>query len=99
MTQGNLTFSDTLTIEQFKSKFMVSRIDVKKNPKTGSLFFTYGAKTGAVALKGIPQHPMISIVHPEGDTLDMEHIGMKGCTTFALLHEEGQGGAPVLASF
>lgn len=99
MEQGNLTFGDTLTVEQFKSKFMVSRIDVKKNPKTGKLFFSYGAKTGAVAIKGIPQHPMISIVCPKGDTIDMEHIGMQGCTTFALLHEEGQGGAPVLASF
>lgn len=99
MAQGNLFFGDTFTIEQFKAKFMVSRIDVKMNPKTGKLFFTYGAKTGAVAVKGIPQNPMISIVCPEGDTIDMEHIGQNGCTTFALLHEEGQGGAPVLASF
>lgn len=99
MAQGNLNFVDTLTIEQFKAKFMVSRIDVKKNPKTGSLFFTYGSKVGAVALKGIPSHPMISIVYPEGVTPDLEHLGQKECKTFCLLHEEGQGGAPVLASF
>ena len=97
--ESRLTFGDTLTVEQFKDKMMVSRVDVKKNPKTGSLFFTYGAKTGAVAKKGIPQHPMFSVVCPEGDTLDVAHAGERGCSTFWLLHEEGQGGAPVLASF
>ena len=97
--ENNLIFNDTLTVEQFKAKMNVSRIDVKKNPKTGKLFFTYGAKTGAVAVKGIPQHPMFSVVCPKGDTLDVAHAGEKGCSTFWLLHEEGKGGAPVLASF
>lgn len=97
--EDKLTFGDTLTVEQFKTQMMVSRVDVKKNPKTGSLFFTYGAKIGAVAVKGIPQHPMFSVVCPEGDTLDIAHAGQRGCSTFWLLHEEGQGGAPTLASF
>lgn len=87
MAQGNLTFNETLTVEQFKAAHNVSRIDVKKNPKTGKLFFTYGTKTGAVAVKGIPAHPMLSNV-----------TGDDG-SNFWLLHEEGQGGAPVLASF
>lgn len=99
MEQGNLFFGDTLTVEQFKDKMKVSRIDVKKNPKTGSLFFTYGAKTGAVAKNGIPKNPMFSLVCPEGDTLDAKHAGERDCSTFWLLHEEGKGGAPVLASF
>ena len=94
-----LTFGETLTVEQFKAQMMVSQVNVRKNPKTGKLFFTYGAKTGAVAVKGIPAHPMLSIVCPEGDTLDAAHAGERGCSTFWLLHEEGQGGAPVLASF
>ena len=85
--EKNLVFNDTLTVEQFKAQMNVSRIDVKKNPKTGKLFFTYGAKTGAVAIKGIPAHPMLSYV-----------TGSDG-SSFWLLHEEGQGGAPVLASF
>lgn len=97
--EGKLTFGETLTVEQFKAQMMVSRVQVKQNPKTGTLFFTYGAKTGAVARKGIPSHPMFSVVCPEGDTLDVENAGKKGCSTFWLLHEEGQGGAPVLASF
>lgn len=87
MAHGNLTFNETLTVEQFKAKMNVSRIDVKRNPKTGLLFFTYGAKTGAVAVNGIPKNPMLSNVTGDDNA------------NFWLLHEEGQGGAPVLASF
>lgn len=84
---AKLTFNETLTVEQFKSQMMVSRIEVKKNPRTGKLFFTFGSKTGAVAVKGIPSNPMLSnVTTPEGDS-------------FWLLHEEGQGGAPTLATF
>lgn len=97
--EKNLIFNETLTVEQFKDKMKVSRIDVKQNPKTGTLFFTYGSKTGAVARKGIPAKPMFSLVCPKGDTLDAAHAGERGCTTFWMLHEEGQGGAPVLTSF
>ena len=85
--EKNLIFNDTLTVEQFKAQMKVTRVDVKQNPKTGKLFFVYGAKTGAVAVKGIPQHPMLSNV-----------TGSDG-SNFWLLHEEGQGGAPTLVSF
>ncbi len=84
---NNLVFNETLTVEQFKAEQKVNKIEVKKNPKTGKLFFSYGAKTGAVSIKGIPIHPMISSV-----------TGSDG-SKFWLLHEEGQGGAPVLATF
>ena len=85
--EKNLVFNDTLTVEQFKSRMMVDKIQVKKNPKTNKLFFTFGTKTGAVAVKGIPAHPMVSNVEaPDG-------------SSFWLLHEEGTGGAPVLATF
>ena len=83
---NNLTFNQTLTVEQFKAKELVNKIDVKKNPKTGKLFFTYGAKAGAVAIKGVPERPMLSNV-----------TGSDG-SSFWLLHEEGQG-APTIASF
>ena len=83
----NLIFNDTLTVEQFKADQRVNKLEVKRNPSTGKLFFTYGAKTGAVSLKGIPTHPMVSnVTTPEGNS-------------FWLLHEEGQGGAPTLATF
>ena len=85
--EAKLSFNETLTVEQFKSQMQVSRIEVKKNPHTGKLFFTYGSKTGAVAVKGIPSNPMLSnVTTPEGES-------------FWLLHEEGQGGAPTLATF
>ena len=90
--EKNLVFNETLTVEQFKAQMNVSRIDVKQNPKTGVMFFTYGAKVGAVSRKGIPQNPMIS--HVKGDPTPENPSG-----EFYLLHEEGKGGAPVLASF
>ena len=85
--EKNLVFNETLTVEQFKAQMNVPLLKVKQSPKTGKLFFTYGAKTGAVAVKGIPQHPVLSNV-----------TGSDG-SNFWLLHEEGQGGAPVLATF
>ena len=82
----SLKFLRTLTVEQFKSEQLVDRLLIKKNPKTGLLFFSFGAATGAVSSKGIPKLPMVSEVEtPEGDT-------------FWLLHEEGQG-APTIAEF
>ena len=84
---NNLKFIDTLTVEQFKTQKLVKEIQVRKNPHTSKLFFTYGGKTGAVSTQGIPAHPMISLVEDnEGEQ-------------FYLLHEEGRGGAPVLATF
>ena len=84
---NQLIFRGTQTVEQFKKSQMVDKIQVKQNPKNNKLFFTFGSKTGAVAVKGIPAHPMISEVEtPDGDV-------------FFLLHEEGQGGAPTLATF
>ena len=84
---NQLIFRGTQTVEQFKKSQMVDKIQVKKNPKTNKLFFTFGSKTGAVAVKGIPAHPMVSEVEaPDG-------------SSFYLLHEEGTGGAPTLATF
>ena len=84
---NQLIFRGTQTVEQFKKSQLVDKIQVKQNPKNNKLFFTFGDKTGAVAVKGIPAHPMVSEVEtPDGDV-------------FFLLHEEGTGGAPVLATF
>ena len=84
---NELKFRETMTVEQFKVAQRVDKLQVKQNPKTNKLFFTFGSKTGAVAVKGIPAHPMVSEVEaPDG-------------STFFLLHEEGTGGAPTLATF
>lgn len=92
MANNNLTFIETLTVEQFKRAQGVERIEVKQNPHTGKLFFTFGAKTGAVAVKGIPSKPMLSYVQGEPSELNPDG-------KFWMLHEEGTGGAPVLATF
>lgn len=85
--EKSLHFIETLTVEQFKAAQRVDKIQVKQNPKTNKLFFTFGSKTGAVAVNGIPAHPMVSEVEaPDG-------------STFWLLHEEGRGSAPVLTTF
>lgn len=89
--ERNLEFKETLTVEQFKDVMKVSRIDVRQNPTTGKLFITYGNKTGAVASKGIPENPMLSLV--KGEPTEQNPSG-----EFWLLHEEGEG-APKLASF
>ena len=84
---NQLHFIETMTVEQFKAAQSVDKLQVKQNPKTNKLFFTFGSKTGAVAVKGIPVHPVVSEVEaPDG-------------STFFLLHEGGTGGAPVLATF
>ena len=85
--EQNLSFLSTSTIEEFKADHMGLPIRVLRNPHTSKLFFTCGKITGAVSSKGIPQKPLISLVEtPEG-------------TQFHLLHEEGSGGAEVLATF
>lgn len=88
----NLEFLETFTVDQFKAKELVNKVIVKKNEKTGKLFFTFGAKAGAVASKGVPTNPMISRV--KGEPTDLNPTGI-----FYLLHEEGQGSAPVIAEF
>lgn len=84
---GKLEFIETLTVEQFKAKTLVSEIKVLHNKATDKLFFSYGAKTGAVSAKGIPTKPMVSWVKPEDGA------------PFWLLHNEGEGGAEVKATF
>ena len=112
---ANLHFIDLQTVEQFKADNHVTQISVKKNSETNKLFFTYGGKTGSVAIKGVPQKPMISLVHPTSDEEPTEeekkYIGKsikvgdkaeahpKANGYFYLLHEEGDGGAPTLATF
>ena len=56
-----LSYIATYTIEDFKTKFHCSRIDVKKG-RNNKLYFCYGCNIGFVALKGMPQNPVISIV-------------------------------------
>lgn len=84
MSDRKLKFHESLTVEQFKNRMNVSTIKVKKNPKTGLLFMTYGAAVGAVSSSGVPTNPMISLVEPE-----------EGGDQFWILHNEGEGAATI----
>lgn len=87
--ENNLIFNETFTVEQFKKKFNIEKIPVKRNPQTNNLFFVYGTKRGDVGAVGhnrLPEHPMISWV-----------TGDDGAS-FWLLHEEGKG-AETIAEF
>ena len=81
-----LKFIETMSVADFKTKMGVERIDVKQNPNTGKCF----CETGAVSerfLKGNITKPVISqVCSPE--TGDM----------FYMLHQQGDGGAPTLAT-
>lgn len=106
MQTNNLYFIHSLTVEQFKSSNLVKSLQVKENPKTGSLFFTYGSKIGAVSSKGIPTEPLISLVNGsinrEPTDEELKHIGIANDEAangfFYLLHNEGHG-AETLATF
>ena len=88
--EKNLRFINTMSINDFKSKFGVNQIDVKRNESTGKHFFVYGFETGAVSKKietGSLTIPVISEVC-SADTGNM----------FYLLHQKGENGAVTLAT-
>ena len=79
-----------MTVEEFKSKMSVNKIEVKQNPYTCKCFIVYDFGTGAVSEKfinGEISNPVISQVCSP-DTGDM----------FYMLHQKGDGGAPTLAT-
>ena len=86
----SLKFIETMSVAEFKAQKEVKKIDVKQNPQTGKCFFVYGCETGAVSDKfanGEITNPVISqVCSPE--TGDM----------FYILHQKGDGGAPILAT-
>ena len=86
----NLKFVETLSVAEFKAQKNVQKIEVKQNPHNGKCFFVYGCEVGAVSekfLKGKLTNPVISQVC-SAETGDM----------FYLWHQQGEGGAPVLAT-
>ena len=89
--EKNLKFIDTMSIEEFKKKFNVSKIEIKRNENTGKCFFVYGVETGAVSSRvenGELTMPVISEVCST-ETGEM----------FYLLHQKGErSGATTLAT-
>ena len=79
---------ETLTIEQFKAKTSIDRIEVKKYAETGLLYFEAGNIKGIVMLREVPKHPMLS------------HFFTSDSREHWLLHEEGSiSAAPIIAVF
>ena len=98
--EERLNFLETQTTEQFKATQGVEKIYIKQNPKNNNIFMAYGTKTGMVSAKVVEK---LTKGQPVG-TIMFSHVTGKSRTTGEpidcwLLHEEGQGGAPVLASF
>ena len=76
---NNLNFLEKFTVEQFNQTQGTSFIACRRNEATGKLFFTYGNRSGAISSSGIPEKPVISLVHPEKSTMptadERQHIG------------------------
>lgn len=97
ISEGNFSFEETFTVEQFLAEECVDKIQVKHREGSTKLFFTYGAKTGPCA-KTVPERPMVSHVIGQAKTKDGQVIpGM--AEHMYLLHNEGEGKAIVVATF
>lgn len=89
--ESSLRFIETWEVEQFKAQQEVKKLEVKKNPHTGKVFFVYGCEVGACSRKvedGLLTDPVVSQVC-NAETGEM----------FMMLHQRGEGGAPTLAVF
>mgnify|MGYP003593649186 CR=1 FL=1 len=86
----DLKFLKTFSVNEFKQKMGVDKLEIKKNPQTGKCFFVYGVETGKVSNRfeggGINQ-PVIS-----------EVLSAETGETFYMIHERGEGGAETLAT-
>ena len=84
MMTRDLAFVKTWSIPQFKQNQGIEMIEVKRNERTGKLFFVYGFETGACSRKaenGEMTMPVISQV-VSGTTGEQ----------FYMLHQQGEGG-------
>lgn len=89
-----LSYIATYTVEEFKTKFHCTRIDVKKG-RNNKLYFCYGCNIGFVALKEIPQNPVISIVvNSAGKVFSLLHakedIGKTSFEEYIILNSSKQ---------
>jgi len=84
MMTRDLAFMKTWSVPQFKQNQGVETIEVKRNEKTGKLFFVYGFETGACSKKveyGEVTMPVISQV-----------VSATTGEQFFMLHQQGEGG-------
>jgi len=84
MVTRDLVFTETWSIPEFKAKQGVLEIEIKRNEKTGKLFFDYKFGSGACSRRaetGEMDNPVISQV-----------ISSTTGEQFYLLHQRGEGG-------
>lgn len=88
--ENNLKFLNTMSVAQFKEKYNVEQIEIKKNQHTGKCFFVYDFETGACSKKAETGELTIPVVSEvcSPDTGEL----------FYLLHQKGEGGATTLAT-
>ena len=90
MFTRDLIFRETWSVPEFKAKQGVLEIEIKRNEKTGKLFFDYKFGSGACSRKaetGEMDNPAISQV-----------ISSTTGEQFYLLHQRGEGaGATLIA--
>ena len=91
MVTKELVFTETWSVPEFKAKQGITHIEIKRNEKTGKLFFDYKFGSGACSYKaetGEMTNPVVSNV-----------ISASTGEQFYLLHQRGEGGsATVLAT-
>lgn len=83
-TTRDLIFTETWSVPEFKQRQGVVEIEIKRNEKTGKLFFDYKYGSGACSRKaetGEMDNPVISNV-----------ISSTTGEQFYLLHQKGEGG-------
>lgn len=67
MKRNTLIFKKSQSLNEFKNSHFITKIEIRKNKKSGKLYFNYLdiddiVHRGFVTLKGIPKEPIMSLV-------------------------------------
>ena len=85
----DLAFVKTWSVPQFKQNNGVQEIEIKRNERTGKLFFSYGFETGACSKKVEDGKMILPVISQVVSSTTGEQ--------FYLLHEKGEGAATTIA--
>jgi hypothetical protein len=84
MMTRDLAFVKTWSVPQFKENHGVDVIEVKRNEKTGKLFFVFGFETGACSKKVESDEVTVPVISQVVSATTGEQ--------FFMLHQKGEGG-------
>ena len=88
MITRDLAFVKTWSVPQFKQNQGIEKIEVKRNERTGKLFFVYGFETGACSKKVESGEVTMPVVSQVVSTTTGEE--------FYMLHQQGESGATTI---